>query len=317
MRHADRARTRLARTGLRGLADGVEPHEAEADAVPLDDRRPAGLGKVAARAERAQIGVGEPVDGLHQRRLAVVAGVVVRQRERVEARCPQALRHPRVGGERVAALGGGAVRRERALEVADGDVGGAEAALHRPERVRRVALRRGPLADPPAEHDVADHGQGGDPGRVRAGRPDRVASRVAQRVHALHRQHPDPGPDLAGGRPPRRVSGASDRSADGSRVTVSRPPGRPELRPPPDAAVEQQPGLAPGEVGGRTAYVHREHQRLGRGRVRLLRGGRARRGYGRGRGRRARLRACSRWASSRRPGAAGTPPPPPPSSPPR
>ena len=178
-RHADRARTRLARTGLRGLADGVEPHEAEADAVPLDDRRPTGVGQVAARAERAQAGVGEPVDGLHQRRLAVVAGVVVRQRECVEARRPQALRHPRVGGERVAALGGGAVRRERALEVADGDVGGAEAALHRPERVRRVALRRGPLADPPAEHDVADHGQGGDPGGVRAGRPDRVVGRVA------------------------------------------------------------------------------------------------------------------------------------------
>ncbi len=81
-------------------------------------------------------------------RFAVVAGVVVGQRDRVDAGAGQRGEDDRRGGEGVAALQWRTVVGQRALEVADRQVGGLEVRCQRAQpgrgATRLTAPRPGP-----------------------------------------------------------------------------------------------------------------------------------------------------------------------------
>ena len=107
---ADRHADRLA-PGWPGPASGVSPMALKPTNPngrrAARDRRPAGFGQVAPAPNGPTPASASRSTVCTSARLAVVAGVVVRRARARRTRRPQAARHPRVGGERVAALGGG------------------------------------------------------------------------------------------------------------------------------------------------------------------------------------------------------------------
>ena len=228
-----------------------------------------GLGQVVARSERPDPALLQGLHGLPQRPLAVVAGVVVGQRQRVEPRVLEHRHQRRAAPERVVAgLLRLAVGRQRALEVADGEVRAAQQPAHR----RQGGGRVGDAAD---EHHVAGHHhawsrpRGRGPGRRR---PPRRPPRSARPCSAVRR------PPLPGSRSTARTLRATPavpRRATRSAAccAVSRSWGRVAC------AITTSGSSPPGGAGGsdgrrRRRGPARSWSRDGRrrGRIGLLRG---------------------------------------------
>ena len=224
-------------------------------------------GQVGARPERLEAGRAQPLHGLDERGVPEVAEVVVGQPDRVEPGVPQPGAHRRVGRERVAALGGRPGRRQGALQVPDGEVGGGEAAAPSGGGGTPGRPPRRPGSHPAAEHDVADDGERGDLG---GGASAAVVS--GYRPGARSGSTPPtstartPGPTADAGTTASVSAGRFRRSA-GRRVTVSRPAGWPSAGPVVDRPADDAPREPRRDVDRRTPRVHGEHQRLGVGRV--------------------------------------------------
>ena len=161
-----------ARPGVAGPAAGVSPIASKATMPNACRSRSTTTG----RAALSQVGPGAdgheaagPAPGRRSRPAprAVVAGVVVGQRQHVEAGQPQPLPHRGSRAERVAALARRPGRRQRALQVADGQVRGCEPPRHRPQGSGRVVDGSQPVADPTAQHHVTGDQDGGDRARIR------------------------------------------------------------------------------------------------------------------------------------------------------
>ena len=184
-------------SGLGGLADRVEPEEPEAHAVPLDHhRRPA---PPPGRARRRT--VGRPLS----RSSSTVVDEGLRRRSRRCGCWPGRSRRTRRAAGRARTSGGawngsptwvgGPAPRERALEVADGDVGGGEPVGHRRQR-------RAP-GHAAAEHDVADDRQRRDRSGRGALRPGSGTPR-GRAAGRPHRRSPPARPGRPRRPPPRR-----------------------------------------------------------------------------------------------------------------
>ena len=185
----------------------------------------------------------ERADGVDQCLFAVVAGMVVRQRQRVEPCTAQRSEQLRAATERVTTLGRFTAGGEGALQVADREVGPTQHPRHRRQRRSRVR-------DAAAEHHVTH-----DEEVARAGV-------VADRVHPT---------DPRGHH--RRPHGIERYDGQGARVTFdgarcARRAGRPRTTRSPCQRVTRpevsRTGLRASEVELRTGRVPDHHQRLGR-----------------------------------------------------
>ncbi len=222
-----------------GVACGVSPIALNPTNPKLTPSCRSTTGRAAADrsapAPKASSGLRRRVRSVVVRALlAVVPGVVVGQGDGVQPEPGQAVGDRGRRGERVVALLGRPVVRQRALEVADGQVRRGEVSSQRAERRDRVT-GRGDRGDPTAEHDVADHGDRGDRSRGRAGCLERVLLRLPQRIHTADHDRPHPGPH-AGRRDHRhRVPVAGDLPDGGGQAErvagpVHRPPASPRGR---------------------------------------------------------------------------------------
>jgi hypothetical protein len=116
-----------------------------------EERRAARLCEVPAAADDGEPGGAGGLERVEKRLTAEVQGVVVGDADRVDARAREGAEGCRWAAERVLLAGDReAARRDRALEVGDGEVGAAEDRSHVAPRVRGAAH---------GEVDVADRGE--------------------------------------------------------------------------------------------------------------------------------------------------------------
>ena len=148
------------------------------------------LGHVApvGGADKQHARPGELLHRLLDRRLTAVPCVIVRGTHDVEPRTRQRRRGGRRRGEYAEGIGHGVrVRRDRALQIAEGDIRTTQRVEERAERIQRVSLEQPLLCHAAPEVDVA---HGVEPQRVR--RPlQRRKSHVARRHAPRSKQQAD------------------------------------------------------------------------------------------------------------------------------
>ncbi len=188
-----------ARRGRPASARGVspialKPTKPNADALVLEHRGPARPRPGRARRRTARSGWPRSRSTVvEQRRLAEVAGVVVGQRHRVEAERRPARSASREGRRRSRRpVAGGGPSSDSVLSRLP-TVRSARGEMPAGRSAQRGAHRASGPRHPAAEHDVADHADGGDRRGALAGGAHRIAVGLEQRVDA-----PD-GRDRAGG----------------------------------------------------------------------------------------------------------------------
>lgn len=111
--------------------------EADPDLVPLDDERPPRIIQIAASTDEADTGAPEVLHGVHQPLALGVERVVVGYRDHVHTGPAQGVRQLGASAEGTRLP---RVRRERILEVHEGDVGGAQQRRDPRERVALLLL---------------------------------------------------------------------------------------------------------------------------------------------------------------------------------
>jgi hypothetical protein len=102
--HAKLYDSRFAPASRRRLSDRVEREEAEAHAVPLDDRRAPRLRRIRSGSNGDDLGAAYLLDGLDERLGPVVAHMVVGEAQDVEAGRGQAAEDARVSTKGVTPL---------------------------------------------------------------------------------------------------------------------------------------------------------------------------------------------------------------------
>ena len=150
-RHPDLGRAGSAGQGTRGLADGVERDEAEAarrrSPPPAAATPTPSVGPAPTRSMPRRV---EPLEGLAQRALAVVAGVVVRQRQHVEAGALQAASTRGSASKESSPCCGGPASESVLSRLPTVRSASRQALAQRAEALRRVAAAWQPRPDGPA-----------------------------------------------------------------------------------------------------------------------------------------------------------------------